>query len=368
MRLNQQSNIPIDRNYARPFYNNMFVPLEGASMSAHYASYNIQHLKLKQFIEGYLYEKSVYISTPLVYRAVAGNLVRLFVYNDKDAQKINWPQIEGSLSKVFGQYQAPGTSGRARDDNVRTGRVKAKLDIIQLDSPLGNAEIMAQVACEMLKKRVGSTMIFDKVSKMIPGLKESKLPRRALQPGMTEMPVLGVRMRISGRPKGEEMASKSDLILGSCPKQDASALIDYGFSKVLLRSGVVGVKVWVHYQRPSMQDETNHLQSIKDVKAEAENSDLEDAQSVADNANVESSADSHRISTFPSLLYTDQDYSTDRVNLELKQRHERSQRLAQAQSGLFNVESAQDLLVQDLCDTLRDLHTPDNIKQSRYLW
>lgn len=131
--------------------------------------------------------------------------------------------------------------------------------------------------------------------------------RRAPAHTQEFMPVLGMRMRMSGRPRGEEMATKQDFIHGACPKQDADSLIDYGCHTAIMRSGAVGVKVWINYQRPSAADEEP--------------------------------------SEFPSLLNIDRDWSAESVQETMARRAQQP-----VKEGLFNVSSSRDPLISKLAD------------------
>lgn len=111
-------------------------------MDQHYAPYTLQYLRLNDYLAGYLHGR-VLFSAPQVFRTVAGNLVRLFVYQPTGVG-VQWSAVEAALARVFGQYQGPGTSGRAPDDNEREGRVKTRLEVVSLASPLLNADILAQ--------------------------------------------------------------------------------------------------------------------------------------------------------------------------------------------------------------------------------
>jgi small subunit ribosomal protein S3 len=56
----------------------------------------------------------------------------------------------------------------------------------------------------------------------------------------------GVKIQISGRLGGSEMARREKVVLGSFPLQTLRAQIGYGFTEARTKSGHIGVKVWIN--------------------------------------------------------------------------------------------------------------------------
>ncbi len=214
-----------------------------------------------------------------------------------------------------------------------------------------------------------ASRIFDKITSYL----EDSLPRRSLTPraglGKSEfidkptnshstlynsyeaLPILGVRLVIKGRPRGEEMAVKHSVLHGSCPKQDRESLIDYGKWDGKLRSGVVGVKAWVHFQRPHRLDETGVFPSENPLEL-PESSD-----------NARDTNDGRSLPI--RLLATDRDYDPNTI----QQLYNDCSPLVNSSPGLWSVERAdQDPSVQALVNKLKELHTPDNSLNSRFIW
>jgi hypothetical protein len=281
---------------------------------------------MKEYMGGY-FEGRAFHAKPLIYRSVAGNLVRVFVHTHTPGEMpMDNAAIEKALEHVFGQFQGPGTSGRSMDMSVGSGgagegRTKVRLDVVELASPLYHAELLAQHVAHQLKKNMSINAIFDRLTKQV----TDGTPRRVQEPGAELLKVAGFRLRITGRPRGEEMAIKKDFIYGSCPKRDADALMDFGKCDVKLRSGMVGVKAWVHFQRPHLDDELG-----------PRSDDI-----------------------FPRLLAVDRDYNPD----EVMPSHN-----AESGNGLWNVQSSTDPLVAPLVTKLRQLHQPDYPQNSRFIW
>ena len=58
--------------------------------------------------------------------------------------------------------------------------------------------------------------------------------------------VLGLKVSVSGRLGGAEMARRESYHEGSLPLQTLRADIDYGFAEALTTYGLIGVKVWLY--------------------------------------------------------------------------------------------------------------------------
>ena len=61
-----------------------------------------------------------------------------------------------------------------------------------------------------------------------------------------ERGILGIRIMVSGRLGGAEMARREHSSAGKIPLSTLCADIDYGFSEARTTFGVIGVKVWVY--------------------------------------------------------------------------------------------------------------------------
>ena len=58
--------------------------------------------------------------------------------------------------------------------------------------------------------------------------------------------VQGIRIEVSGRLGGSEMARKEKLWDGQVPRNTIRADLNYGFAEALTTFGQIGVKVWVY--------------------------------------------------------------------------------------------------------------------------
>ena len=109
-----------------------------------------------------------------------------------------------------------------------TGR-NVSIHCIEISNPDCDAQLIALGVAEQLAKR-GS---FRRILKM------------KAETAMNQN-IKGVRIMVSGRLGGAEMARKEDVRLGSIPLQTLQANVDYGFAESLTTYGIIGVKVWVY--------------------------------------------------------------------------------------------------------------------------
>ncbi len=76
---------------------------------------------MKAYLDGYFDGKALLVD-PLIYRSVAGNLVRLFIYNP-EKRAFDYNAIERIMKKVFERFEGLVTIVE------QEGRVKTRLDV-----------------------------------------------------------------------------------------------------------------------------------------------------------------------------------------------------------------------------------------------
>jgi small subunit ribosomal protein S3 len=122
-----------------------------------------------------------------------------------------------------------------------------KIDIEEIRSPESSAPIVGQMIAEGLEKR----MPFRRVMK------------QTVEKVMANRDVEGVRVILSGRLGGADMARKEELKKGRIPLQTLRADIDFARVKAILPYGTIGIKVWIYRgevfadRRAGGQDEGN---------------------------------------------------------------------------------------------------------------
>jgi small subunit ribosomal protein S3 len=82
----------------------------------------------------------------------------------------------------------------------------------------------------------------------------------------------GVRLQLSGRLGGSEMARQETNMLGSIPLSTLRAKVEYGFTEAHTAQGNIGVKVWINngdYLNPEESTHAAHAQAGKVPKKPA---------------------------------------------------------------------------------------------------
>ena len=110
----------------------------------------------------------------------------------------------------------------------RTGR-DILIDIREINKPELNAQLQAEKIAQQLEKRIAF--------------------RRAMRKTVEESQrfgAQGIKIRLSGRLNGAEIARSEWTLQGRLPLHTLRADIDYGFAEAHTTFGVIGVKVWIY--------------------------------------------------------------------------------------------------------------------------
>jgi len=111
-----------------------------------------------------------------------------------------------------------------------SSKPELKLDIEEVRSPESSAHIVGQMIAEGLEKR----LTFRRVMK------------QTIEKVMANRDVEGVRIILSGRLGGADMARKEELKKGRIPLQTLRADIDFARVTARLPYGAIGIKVWIY--------------------------------------------------------------------------------------------------------------------------
>lgn len=105
-----------------------------------------------------------------------------------------------------------------------------KIDIEEVKNPDANASIVAMLVAEGLEKRLP----FRRVMKQM------------IEKVIANKDVQGVKIKISGRLGGTDIARSEDLKRGRIPLQTFRADIDFAREKAHMTYGDLGIKVWIY--------------------------------------------------------------------------------------------------------------------------
>ncbi|NLB35299.1 MAG: 30S ribosomal protein S3 [Elusimicrobia bacterium] len=144
----------------------------------------------------------------------------------------------GELLRVTIHTDKPGViigKGGAEVENIKseiedmTG-FRTQINIEQIKKPQSDAALIAEAIAQALERKVSFRNIMKKAIS------------RAVQDG-----VGGIKVAISGRLNGAEIARTEWMKEGRIPLQTIRADIDYGFREANTTYGDIGVKVWVFH-------------------------------------------------------------------------------------------------------------------------
>jgi small subunit ribosomal protein S3 len=179
-------------------------------MDRDYAKFLIEDIKLKAELKEQL--KSAGVSSIEIERP--GNKLRIIIRTAR-------PGI------IIGRKGAEIDKLKA-DLQKRTNR-DVFVDILEVHKPELDAQLVAESIALQLEKRVGF--------------------RRAMRKSVDSalrFGCKGIKVRVSGRLNGNEIARSEWYLQGRLPLHTLRADIDYGFAEAHTTYGLIGVKTWVY--------------------------------------------------------------------------------------------------------------------------
>jgi small subunit ribosomal protein S3 len=165
--------------------------------------------------------------------------VRKFIVDRYKRSGISKIEIERTRDevKVFLHTSRPGSIIGRKGQEVEklqaeleklTGR-RINLKIEKLDNPETIAQLVAEDIAEQLEKRQSFR----------------RTMKKAMDTTM-EAGAQGIKLQLSGRLGGAEMARLEKSGVGRVPLATLRAKIDYGFAEALIPQGHIGIKVWIN--------------------------------------------------------------------------------------------------------------------------
>jgi small subunit ribosomal protein S3 len=139
--------------------------------------------------------------------------------------------------KVIVHTAKPGILIGRKGENVKRIRrnleeevgKKVDLEIKEIKDPDLDAKLVAQNIAEQLGRRISY----------------QRAMKRSIQQAM-RAGAQGIRVEVSGRLSGAEMARSINMREGRVPRQTLRADIDYSVAEALTTYGRIGVKVWIY--------------------------------------------------------------------------------------------------------------------------
>jgi len=157
--------------------------------------------------------------------------------------------------KVIVHTAKPGILIGRKGENVKKIRQsleaavgkKIDLEIKEIKYPDVDAYLVAHNISEQLERRISY----------------QRAMKRAIQQSMRQG-AQGIRLEVSGRLSGAEMARTVNMREGRVPRQTLRADIDYAMSEALTTYGRIGVKVWIYKGEvlPELEDKVESTEGV----------------------------------------------------------------------------------------------------------
>lgn len=110
-----------------------------------------------------------------------------------------------------------------------TGGKNVRVEVTEIAKPDLEAVLVAENIAQQLERRIGHT----------------RAMKRAISQAM-RLGAKGIRIEVSGRLAGADMARRELVSEGRVPRQTLRANIDYGVAEALTTFGRIGIKVWIY--------------------------------------------------------------------------------------------------------------------------
>lgn len=166
-------------------------------------------------------------------------LIRTFVQKEADRAGVSLIEIERYPNQVLVNIHTarPGIVIGRKGEAVKnikttleemTGK-RVRVEVTEIEKPDLDATLVAKNIAGQLERRVG----------------HSRAMKRAIGQAMRQG-AQGIKIQVSGRLAGADMARREWQTEGRIPRQTLRASIDYGFAEALTTFGRIGVKVWIY--------------------------------------------------------------------------------------------------------------------------
>ncbi len=153
---------------------------------------------------------------------------RWFAERDYDKQLLEDVKLKARPGIIIGRKGAEIDKLKAEVQKRMAGR-EVFIDILEVHKPELDAQLVSESIALQLEKRVGF--------------------RRAMRKSVDSalrFGCKGIKVRVSGRLNGNEIARSEWYLQGRLPLHTLRADIEYGFTEARTTYGVIGVKCWIY--------------------------------------------------------------------------------------------------------------------------
>lgn len=145
---------------------------------------------------------------------------------------------------------------------------KTSINVMEIVHPEKDAQLVAEGVAMQLERQIGF--------------------RRAMKRSIERTMAAGaggIKIQVSGRLGGAEIARTEWLKEGRLPLQTFRADIDYGFTEAHISMGLIGVKVWIFKEEMFIKTEKDLLEEVRLIQIEKEKEKLDNIPEKADDEN-----------------------------------------------------------------------------------
>jgi len=129
-----------------------------------------------------------------------------------------------------------------------TGGKNVRVEVTEIAKPDLEAVLVAENIAQQIERRIG----------------HSRAMKRAVSQAM-RLGAKGIRIEVSGRLAGADMARRELVSEGRVPRNTLRANIDYGFAEALTTYGRIGIKVWIYKGEILQKEEQKRSGESSDV-------------------------------------------------------------------------------------------------------
>ncbi|MFZ4813612.1 MAG: 30S ribosomal protein S3 [Phototrophicaceae bacterium] len=136
------------------------------------------------------------------------------------------------------------------DMERKTGK-KVKIEVVEIDKPDIEPVLVAESIADQIERRIG----------------HSRAIKRAIGQAMRQG-AKGIRIEVSGRLAGGDMARREWQSEGRIPRNTLRAQVEFGRAEALTTFGRIGIKVWVYrgdvLTRQQLEQQSNRKATVED--------------------------------------------------------------------------------------------------------
>jgi small subunit ribosomal protein S3 len=177
----------------------------------------VEDVKIRRFVQTYLRKRNQRGQRPGISR----------IQIDRTREKVQVTISSSRVGMIIGK-KGENIDKLTKELEDLTHR-HIEIKTLEINRPEADAQLIAEDIAEQLEKRAS----FRRTMKQAIG--------KAMENGG-----LGVKLQLSGRLGGSEMARCEKAMAGSIPLSTLRTKVDYGFAEASTAQGNIGIKVWVN--------------------------------------------------------------------------------------------------------------------------